>query len=212
MPSARETISLGAAVAIIVGSLAGGVTSSVLRDARGTGTGSTIIQGDTYYVTQNTDVASLSNENPSVHVNSGAVATYGTSGDIPGGGLRLSASGSRNLTAFWLVPVKYQSGAALDSLSIEAHTQPIATSGSVVINCPSTKASISQCTAVRHHIRVATGTYLKVTTGTILTTKLIPGTYVGFITNASGGSPIFGGGNSPNDIVIKPVSHEKYGR
>lgn len=206
MASTRN-VSMGVFGILIIGILAGNVAPSVLS-SRNLPVGSTLNGGNVGMVTANRANSSVNN-NPSVIVDSGSVKTWPSSGGsgIPGGGVRLSASGSRFMVANFLVPTTYASGAILDGFSVEGNNVPKRMSGSIVLNQPSPKSAVTTGTLARSNIFIGSGSYTMANTGAIIQTKLTAGSYYSFILN--GDSAVT---NTSVDVVVKPILHEKYGR
>ncbi len=195
--------------ATVIGSLAGGVTNSVLNNARGTASGSLVVQGDTYYVTNNAQQSDLSNENPSLRVNSGSALTFATSGDTPGGGILFTQSGSDNYHACAQVPSKYSSGAILERADLECDRRVGKNfTGSLVLNLLTPLAALSTGNSVRHHIGISSGVTLAINTGAMMNTKVAASKYICFIGAASGANAL----PVTVDCDLKLRLHEKYGR
>jgi hypothetical protein len=165
--------------------------------------GAVISNGDFFFDFTN------GNSNPTTYVGSGSVETWAGGNQVMGGGIRLTASGSRNLVANWQMPTKFYSGAVLEVARMECNGTPNAVSGSLVINQPSLKQPPSVGTTIRNQVRLFTGSLTTMNTGALLNTKLLPNQYVSFITNSSGGA-VFSQANT--DCVMKLQIHEKYGR
>lgn len=188
---------------MIIGLLIGALSTSLLT-SRNVPVGSIIASGNVVLVTSN-KVNSAINAYPSIVVDSGAVKTYVGGSGIPGGGVRLSASGSSNFVANILVPNTFASGSTLDDVRVECNGTPITTSGSIVVNQVRLKQSITTGTQLRNGIFVSTGSNVKANTGVLIQKKLTAGTYLSFITNTKSGIPL-------PDCVVKPSFTEKYGR
>lgn len=202
-----KSVSLGAGT-IIIGLLAGFVLSSVLKSPE-VPNGSAIASGNVVMVTMNKSNSSV-NPYPSIVIDSGAVETWPGGQGVPGGGVRLTASGSRDYVASVLVPTTYASGAVLHSVSLECGNTKRTLSGSIIANQKFLKQPITTGVSLRNGIFLGTGAYVYANTGTTIQTKLTAGTYLSYITINSGATMITGG--SVPDCTFQPTLAEKYGR
>lgn len=150
------------------------------------------------------DTVYTGNTAPTQFYESGSFLTYQE--------VALSASGSRNLTGNIQVSSKFQSGGVLDAYAVECNNQLLRTTGSLVVNQPVTKSAITTGNSVRNHIGILTGSVIRSSTGAT-GLKLIASSYMSFITNSSGGSPVISGTPAYwNQCKLKVWTHAKFGR
>lgn len=192
IPTVLINLALGAGTAVLTSIMA--ITALWLN-------GSSVIGGHLFFDTTN-------NSYPSEYVNSGAYATRAGVDRVLGGGVRITASGSDTLSAYWQVPSVYASGAMLERVSFECNTIGRAVTGSLVIDQPTTRLGPTVGTTVRNFIRLATGSTVTVNTGALLNTKITDSYYISFIGAVSGAVAL----PASTDCVMKPLIHEKYGR
>jgi hypothetical protein len=203
MASSKTAISLGVGGIIAIGLLGGSILKSVLS-SNNVPVGSIATVGNIVLLTSNGANSSV-NADPSIVIDSGAVVDYKSGAGIPGGGVRISASGSTILRADVLVPARFQSGATLDGLRVECNSVGLSTSGSIVVNRVGTKLAITTGVSLKNGISVSSGAYTYLNSGATINTKLTKSTYLSFVTNPKTGS-------TNSDCILRPMFHEKYGR
>lgn len=174
-PTGFSTIKVG------VSSFLGGVLTTALA-------GSVIIGGN--WITDLT-----LNSAPSAIAGTGSYLTYQEA--------RLAASGSATLKAEIALSTTFASGGILRQAAIECGNAGMATTGSLVVTAIRNSGLVS-ATAVRHFIRIATGSSVLNNSGAI---KIPDNGYVAYVT-ATGSKT----GIVLNDCKLKVWTHEKYAR
>ena len=143
-----------------------------------------------------------SNQNtaPSIHYDSGSYLTYQEA--------RLTASGSRNLTAEIQISSDFSSGAVLQRTSVECGKIGKTATGSITLN-DTTKQAATAGILVKHYVVISTGSVTQTMTGAgIVGSKISDNAYVSFIGQASGGLAYITGA----DCMFRVWTHEKYGK